>query len=328
MRAMAPENFPWHLGYIVDGDGWDTGFAAVRGRIRRKGDMALLEELAADHRIIGICCQGVYPMIGELSGNVPDADGPQEGRHEDYLRVFEGWAHCFRDPDAFLPPELPRLLFSNSDNLEPAVIQSVAGRAGPAEKQWDFLYTCMPDQANFLRKNWKLARPCVMRFAEELGLRGVLVGLASVDDAPVHPRLDLMPKLPWPDFLHVLRQSRMAFFPNSWDPSPVVIAQALSLDVPILVNQHILGGWQYVAPATGRFFDGPDDAMAGAAEVLSNEALTPLDYYNDNYGRANAGARLADFLRLVSEGADAADVEQANFYSPRNHGLRLPKRRD
>jgi hypothetical protein len=184
----------------------------------------------------------------------------------------------------------------------------------------------MPNQANILRKNWPLARPCVIRFAEELGLRGVLVGLEDVEDAPVHPLLDLMPKLAWPDFLHVLLQSRMAFFPNSWDPSPVVIAQALCLDVPILVNQHILGGWQYVAPATGRFFDGEDDAVAGAAEVLSNQELTPQDYYCDHYGRVNAGARLAEFLRMVSDGADAADVEQAHFYSPMTHGGRVPER--
>jgi hypothetical protein len=62
-----------------------------------------------------------------------------------------------------------------------------------------------------------------------------------------------VPQLPWPDFLRCLGASRVALFPNTWDPSPRMMAEAMSLDLPLLVNSDILGGWKYVCDAAGKF---------------------------------------------------------------------------
>merc|ERR1712039_816356 len=61
------------------------------------------------------------------------------------------------------------------------------------------------------------------------------------------------------DYFDYLRQSRFAFLPQVHDASPRVSTQALTLDVPILMNWYIMGGWKYVTEQpgelrTGEFF--------------------------------------------------------------------------
>ncbi len=320
------DRFPWEFGYIVDQERRETGFAVVRGRVDRASYLEFLRYLARDYRIMAITSQGVFPMIGDGPGNLPDHAGPQEGRHEDYVDKVEGWAHCFRDPDAFLPAGKPRLRFSNSDNLEPDRLWRIANRPGPLEKRWDFVYSCMPDRSNFIRKNWAMAKRCALRFAEDLGLRGLLVGVAEVNDAPRHPLIDLRPPMRWREFLRALGESRVGFFPNTWDPSPRVIAEAMCLDVPILVNHDILGGWQYVAPESGRFFRTEDDALDAMTEVLAG-SFSPRDWYCSNYGRSNAGRRLAAFIGEIAGSERFSDVEIAYFYSPRDYDSIPPRPR-
>ncbi len=318
--------FPWEFGFIVDQNLRETGVAVVRGRLQLPEHLALLEGLARDHVVMGMTCQGIFPLVGDLPGCLPDDGGPKAGRHDAYLSFVQGWAHCFREPDHYLPRDGARILFSNSDNMDPDRVWRVATSAGPLQKRWDFIYTCMPEPTNFARKNWALARHCALRFADELGLRGALVGLAGVADAPEHPLIDLYPKLPWREFLRVLGQSRVAFLPNTWDPSPRVMAEAMCLDVPMLVNREILGGWHYVSAESGRWFGDHDDVVEAMAGLMSHE-LAPREWYTAHYGSSHAGPRLARFVTTLAQqqGRDI-DVEDARFYSPRDYRGVLPKK--
>ena len=145
----------------------------------------ILEHLRRDHLIIGMTCQGVFPMIGELPGNLPCGNAPREGRHECYLDDILGWAHCFRNPGEYLPPDSSEEVhFCNSDNLDPDRVWRIATRSERLAKQWDFIYSCLAEPANVVRKNWDLAKRCATRFADELGLRGLLVGVAALADVP------------------------------------------------------------------------------------------------------------------------------------------------
>lgn len=47
-------------------------------------------------------------------------------------------------------------------------------------------------------------------------------------------------------FFGYLKQSRFSFLPQVHDASPRVSTQALSHDVPVLMNKNIKGGWKYV----------------------------------------------------------------------------------
>jgi hypothetical protein len=319
--------FPWEFGYLVDERLRDTGFAVVRGRLESARQFEFLESLARDHLIIGMTCQSVFPMIGDLPGTVPRGEGPREGRHEPYLSLVGGWAHCFREPDEYLPPRRPRIQFANSDNMNADRIWQVATSVGPRQKTWDYVYSCMPEPANVARKNRKLARRCALLFAEELGLRGLLVGVLGLDDVPAHPLIEVRPELKWAEFLSCVLQSRVALFPNTWDPSPRLIAEALCLDVPVLVNHRTLGGWQYVCDHTGRFFNDERDALDAMMSLLSDR-FAPREWYCAHHGFGHAGPRLAAFLRQMAAIESRAGArETVSFYSPRDWGGAYPKPR-
>src|SRR5262249_51167921 len=153
-----------------------------------------------------------------------------------------------------------------------------------------------------------------------LGLRGLLVGVAGLTDTPSHPLIEVRPQLKWAEFLHCIRRSRAAFFPNTWDPSPRLMAEALCLDVPLLVNREILGGWHYVCGATGRFFKDESDAVDALISLRSGQ-VAPREWYLANHGTRNAGPRLAEFLRLLAaRHGRKAEWRRASFYSPRDWG--------
>lgn len=62
---------------------------------------------------------------------------------------------------------------------------------------------------------------------------------------------------------------RVLFAPNLHDASPRVLAEALCLDVPILVNRHIVGGWKYVHSETGAFFDSIDNVVPAFRDIIN-----------------------------------------------------------
>ena len=47
-----------------------------------------------------------------------------------------------------------------------------------------------------------------------------------------------------------------------------MLAEAMSLDVPILVNRHIVGGWNYVPSETGAFFGSIEDVVPAFREII------------------------------------------------------------
>ena len=97
---------------------------------------------------------------------------------------------------------------------------------------------------------------------------------------------------------------RVLFAPNLHDASPRVLAEAMCLNVPILVNRHILGGWKYVNDQTGAFFDNEDDVVGAFKGILAAQAqgrLQPRGWYKCEV----ASGRLAWVSRVACLSIDA-----------------------
>lgn len=69
---------------------------------------------------------------------------------------------------------------------------------------------------------------------------------------------------------------RVLFAPNIHDASPRVLVEGLSLNVPILVNRHILGGWKYVNNQTGSFFDSEDNVVEAFRDIQARQQQSQL----------------------------------------------------
>jgi hypothetical protein len=299
-------DLPWPLRHIVDEDGRDTGYCFVRGPLDSFGGNDEYAALREDHRMLGLTSMGPYPLYHEAYGRVPPGAAPNDGWRRPFVAACEGWAHCFRDPETYLPPGVPRALISESDFVDPDRTWRLASEGGRPAKRWDLLYSCLGNRFNEIQKNWDLAKECLGRLSDFPSLRVLLVGRIGTADLVDLPGVDTCGYIPWSQFLQCLVRSRAAFFPNALDSSPRVISEAISLDVPVVVNERILGGWKYIAPETGVFFRDEADAVAAITTVLTG-SYEPKAWYAANYGPQQSGQRLAGFLREVAAATGAPE---------------------
>jgi hypothetical protein len=264
-------------------------WALVTAPITTRDHHVLLAELAsAGYRFVG--------MPGYMSFPRPD------GRDvRDYGAVCEAWCHPFRDPDAYLPADSPRALISHSDFTDPQQVRP--GRFfthEPRDERFDVVYVGAPERWKRAAKSWALAAETLPAICDELGFRALVVGAPKSVRSP-SPSLRVVGRLAWVDLLARLAKARLLFVPNVVDPSPRIMAEALCLDVPLVVNRAIVGGWKYVNPFTGVFFDGQDDVVEAVRACLAR-ARSPRRWYRANFGPYLSGSRLLRLLRRLDPG--------------------------
>lgn len=295
---------PWAVCLILDQDGRDSGFAVVRGRIREK-DRSTFDEVASSHRLIGSMEWWGFPRpevswgaeMYEFSpaDEVPDPfDLPEIG-------CCEAWTHCARDPSRFLPPDRPRFLVSNSDFVDPEAVWEAGLGSDPnplVPKVWDVVCAYRGHWSEELPANWSLARRCIEILSEQFNLSVLVISRGPIPDVASLGDVETRAGLSWSERMGCVARSRVALFPGRMDPSPRLITQSLCLDVPVLLHSGILGGWKYVEPETGRFFDNETDVGFEAMSCISGHH-SPREWITRNYGPDRAARRLADALRSL-----------------------------
>lgn len=88
--------------------------------------------------------------------------------------------------------------------------------------------------------------------------------------------------VPHMELADLMEQSEFFFIPNLSDASPRVAAEALSRNIPLVMNRHIAGGWKYINEQTGVFFDGEEDflpAVQRLRELRDAQKLQPRDWF-------------------------------------------------
>ncbi len=82
--------------------------------------------MAADHRVIGFTHYGPFPLYHEAYDNRAKDQPAKAGWDRPEVQACEAWAHCFRDPDRYLPPGTPRMLISGSDFINGSATRQAA----------------------------------------------------------------------------------------------------------------------------------------------------------------------------------------------------------
>jgi hypothetical protein len=275
----------WPLQFVLDSRRRPVGWAVVHAPVVSPARQEQLADLRrGGFRLLGMCSDGAFPRLDHPS-------------FLDYGSLCEAWCHCFREPDRYLPAGLARTLLSASDFTDPQRVDpdSVASAGDVAS----FDFVCVAAGPTWKReaKNWELARRCIPRLFQDLGLRALVVDAPERDLASL-PQAVGYPFLPWPEFLARLARARFLFVPGGVDASPRVIAEALCLDVPVVVQRDILGGWKYVNAFTGAFFGDEADVCAVVRGCLARPPK-PRRWFRANYGPYLAGQRLLRLLKSM-----------------------------
>ena len=246
----------------------------------------------------------------------------------EYVDMFSGWLNMRRDPESMFPPHVHHAQISQSDFGLPRIDFKEEVKEGKHMKKFDFVYVMSNGGVDFVdsecdgwgpqAKNWTFAKLALDVMCGEMGLTGaLLVTRNSWDSEPCDIPASCQGKVLQTPFLKqaevfdYFRQSRFLFIPQVNDASPRVITQAMTLNVPVFMNQNIVGGWKYINDNTGGFFNNISDFRENLEEFLAGD-YNPRDYITEHYGDDKAGRR---FLKFVERNfGDRVDLPPGTKY--------------
>lgn len=224
-----------------------------------------------------------------------------------YIDQCIAWIHCFRKPNLVFSElkwrDLPLLQMAQSDFTNPLLVKP----DHKIPKKWDFIYICLKDNDqcepgwNSINRNWELAKKCFKILCGKYKLKGLIIGRQGCSIDPViQPYLTIKPQLKYWEFIQSLQASRFTFLPNIMDASPRILTESLCVNIPVLVNVNIVGGWKYVNSQTGEFFQDENDLESAYIRLHNNYSqYRPREFFRAHYGPKISGKRLSKFLRTV-----------------------------
>ncbi|KAL7555125.1 hypothetical protein ACHAWF_018760 [Thalassiosira exigua] len=281
----------------------------VRAPFRQSDDEDVYNFYKDDILFIGISSFEAYPLT---SPNPFSA----KFKSEYYLNMFPGFLHNMHHPSQFFPPNVETMLMAQSDFMldQP---QKYYQEHSDVEKIYDFVYSGGDQDVEndckgwaSYNKNFSFVREALeFMCSDEYNVTGVLIANKNKDGT----KTCTIPKacegkmvqstfLTQDKFFDYLAKARWAFLPQVCDASPRVSTQALSMNVPLLMNRNILGGWKYMREGeTGEFFHDMSDFRQSLRRILDNtrgkdSQYRPLDFVKNNYGNANSGPRFLEFV--------------------------------
>lgn len=250
--------------------------------------------------ILGIASYNEFPKI--TTNKLDTLSNPTEKAWKyDYMKVVEGWLHCFRNPDKYIDKNIPRALISESDFTDYDTFKPDES----VKKEYDYIYVCPKDSDGNCNgwaaenKNWKLGLKCIKILSGKLKLKGLLVGRKGCPlPKNCEKFLETTDFLSQSELIDSYRKSKFILVPNRTDASPRVLTEALCTDTPALLNYNIVGGWKYINKKNGALFKNLDDLEKGANYIMKNsKQLEPRKEYLENYGKQNAGKKFKEFVQ-------------------------------
>lgn len=259
------------------------------------------EKLYEEYKNKGLNFCGISSYLDFPSKiNNPFEDKFHEKRNHNYLKMVSAWLYCFRNPTPeMINAGIPLLQLAEADLKDTDSYKPDTS----IKKKYDFMYCCLKDNDKCdpgwqsYNRNWDLAKKCLQVFCKDYGLKGVLVGRENCEFTEYcNGIVEVIPFLKFHEFQKKMQECRFLFIPNISDASPRVITEAISYNIPVLVNYNILGGWNNVIPEiTGEFFTNEDDIRVALNKITKNK-YSPRDWFLKNRGKKNSGRVLADFF--------------------------------
>lgn len=250
--------------------------------------------------VLGISSYNEFPKITTNKHDVLNNPKEKAWTDYDYMKVADGWLHCFRKPSKYIEnKKMPKLLLSESDFCDTELYKPDAS----VKKEYDFLYICPKDGEDCdgwvaTNKNWALAQKCIEIMCLDYNLKGLLVGRkgCKLPDR-CEKNLETTGWLSQMKLSEAFHKSKFILIPNESDASPRILTEAMCSNCCVLVNYNIVGGWKYISKDSGAFFKSEDDLRPGLEYILNNyKNMKPRQHYMNNYGKENSGRKFKKFI--------------------------------
>jgi len=264
------------LGTMADGTNvTDTPFIGVRRELANDGtseETYLAAVRGQGKKAIVICSYQCFPR---RNANPHDPSMEFEDDVQRYINKYAPMdcilvCHCFRDPRHHIPAAYPLLLYSETDQYAHLAYLYNVDVTPVADKTWDFVVNMPGGDWQAWIRNLGIARRWLNYMADTMGLRILVCGDDRERDFSA--KITVIKFQPWDTFMkQYLAKSRFLFCASKYDASPRILIESLALDVPILVNEDILGGWKYVVEReTGSLFCPDEDVCKKITRFMSH----------------------------------------------------------
>jgi hypothetical protein len=261
--------------------------------------------------IIGITAYKSFPKKIK-DGTADDYTGDQDF---DYVGKIKNWLCCFNDPVYYGFSESNNIInMSESDFYD-------VDDTPVIKKKYDVIYSCPDDDEkscpkngwNAVNRNFELAKKCFTIMIRDFGLNILVIGRTKCGlEEKYGDKIKTVGFLPWDQFQQRLRESRILFVPNVADASPRVIAEAMTKNVPVLMNKQIMCGSKYVTAETGELFTNEND-VADALKKLVGGNKNPRDWWRDNYSKQKSATKLCKFVQDAFPNTFDQNIKEIHF---------------
>lgn len=240
-----------------------------------------------------------------------------------YFDLCKGWCHCFRNPiDYGIPYNYPHILLSESDFAK----YKIHKPDDSVKKEYDFIYVCLKDNDKCddgwqsYNRNWEDSEKYLDIMCNKFHLKGLLIGRINCKiPTSCHHLMETTDFLEYHKFIKMYNKCRFAFVPNKLDASPRVMTEAICFNLPILCNYNITGGWKYITPEVGEYFNKSiNDFESSLSRFLKNfHMYKPREYYMREYNEEKKGKELLDFiLKCVDKDKLNLDLNKIQYLVP------------
>jgi hypothetical protein len=288
--------FPFR--YFTDDKDEVVPVVAVSGFFReKKAEELYYEYLSKGVKIIGITAYKSFPNREMMD----DSEGEYEKNDTfNYTENIQDWLCCFKDYEKYGFTSSNRLIdMSESD------FYTIEDHSKNREKRYDFIYICCKDDDtcplsgwNAVNRNFDLALKCFPILCNEFNMKGLVVGRTGCGlEEKYGDKLEIVEWFDWHILQEKMHESRMLFVPNIYDASPRVVAECITKDVPVVMNENILCGSKYINYETGELFTDENSLRTALTNLLNKRyKISPKKWWEENYSQSKSQKKLRDFL--------------------------------
>lgn len=294
------ENRIFPFRYFTDETGKVLPIVAVTAFFRdKKSEDLYTEYLEKGIHIFGITAYKSFPNKKQLD----TSEGEYEKNNPfDYTGKIKNWLCCFKNKENYGFTDWNNTIDISESDFYDASDKPVSNE----NKKYDFIYICNKDGDhcpidgwNAINRNFDLAKKCFPIMCREFKLKGFVVGRdgCGLEKEYNSDQMEVAGWLDWHVLQDKINECKFLFVPNIMDASPRVIAECITKDLQVLMNQNILCGSKYVNDETGEFFTDEKDIRGSLSKLLKKQKnVSPKKWWANHYSQEISQKKLRDFL--------------------------------